>query len=366
MKMKQWAMLALFLLGGVFLLGVAASDEAASAGEELKIGAEERIGEDVHFRGLSFENAGVIDGGLFVAAQNVLVEGTVNGNVFIAGEDVVIGGVIEGDLFVAANRVTITGFVRGSVYTGCQEMVLQSTGEIGRSLYGAGSDLILYGAVDRNAEVYASSLVVKGLVAGDLKYSAKTANIVSGTVKGQISEHTLPSDAERLAQQTGTRIFATVSSLVSALFVWLLLTFVFKETKSKTAGLFRNDWLKSFFLYGLLGMMASFVLSLVLMVSVIGLSFGVILLMVAVSGIYLGGSVFLVTLAGYLGEKFPKLAVGNNILLVAGLALVVSILRMLPFIGGVVSFVVVVGGFGLILGSFLTRQGSSEEHSLIL
>ena len=153
---------------------------------------------------------------------------------------------------------------------------------------------------------------------------------------------------------------------MSALFVWLLLTFVFKETKSKTAGLFRNDWLKSFFLYGLLGMMASFVLSLVLMVSVIGLSFGVILLMVAVSGIYLGGSVFLVTLAGYLGEKFPKLALGNNILLVAGLALVVSILRMLPFIGGVVSFVVVVGGFGLILGSFLTRQGSSEEHSLIL
>lgn len=362
-RLMPWALGVLILIGGVVSLGAA----AAQTGASRTIGSGEVLEEDVLFGGDAFENAGTIRGNLFLAAQNVLVAGTVEGNVFVAGQDVVIGGDVKGDVFVLSGKVTITGYVGGSVYAAAQTLTLQPAAEIGRSLTAAGYLISLYGIVGRDMEIPgAGTLIVKGLVAGDLTYSARTANIVSGTVKGELKSYPVATDAERRMAEASSRIAGTASYLFSTLVVWLLLTFVFREARTKGAAMLKGTPLRVFFLYGILGMGGSFLLGGVLLLTLFGTAFGFLTLLLAGAVTALSSHVFLVVLAGLLGERWPRLAMGNNILLTVLLALGFSTLRWVPVLGGVLLIAAAAGGFGLLLGGLVSGPESGEESSLIL
>lgn len=59
----------------------------------------------------------VIDDDLFIAGQNVRIEGTVYGDVFAAGNQVEVTGTIDGNLFVGSQFFANNGTVNGSVYS---------------------------------------------------------------------------------------------------------------------------------------------------------------------------------------------------------------------------------------------------------
>ena len=135
----------------------------------------------------------VIDDDLFIAGQNVRIEGTVNGDVFAAGNQVEITGTIDGNLFVGSQLFTNKGTVNGSVYSGSYLAVTGPNAYVADNVVGfafavqteAGS------FVGRSAYAFAYQATVSGQVGRDMNFFGSALR-VDGTIdrnlKAQISE----------------------------------------------------------------------------------------------------------------------------------------------------------------------------------
>ena len=365
MKFGRLAVLAILVLGSMFFVGAAKTDEVREI-----IPKGETIAENHFFSGDYFENNGIIDGDLFVSSDDVLINGKINGNLFLLSQnETVINGNVTGDVFVAAaEKVIVTGRIDGNIFAFGKVVSLESRGEIDRDFYAAGEEINIYGAVNRNANIYsASNILVKGIILGDLKYTSRTTNIIGGSVKGETVVHEVArQDADKFMEQTSNRLFSTLSFIFTTLIIWFLLSFIFKETRKKTANLLENKKTKLFFFYGLLGLLVTIGIGIAFLISYIGIPFGLIVFLLMVATLYVSTGVFIVALSDYIGAKYPRFAGGNNILYVVGLSLLISLIKLIPVLGGLTSLIIVIFGYGLIIGSFYHKIEVGEEHNLIL
>lgn len=365
MKFGRLLVLSILLFGSMLLVGAAKTDDL-----EKIIPQGEIIEENLYYSGNYFENNGTIDGSLFVSADDVLLNGVVDGNIFIMSQnEIVINGHIKGDIFIASSeKVIMSGRVDGSVFAFGKEVNLESRGEVNRDVFIVGDNINIYGAINRDANIYyASNLLVKGKILGNLNYTARTTNIIGGSVMGETKVRQVGTkDADRFMEQNSGRLFSTISFIFTTLIIWFLLSFVFKETKKKTASLLINKRSKLFFLYGLLGLLGTIGISIVLLLTYIGIPFALIILLLTGSAIYLSTGVFIIALSDYFGSRYPKTAGGNNILYVVGLAVIYKIIQLIPYFGHLISLIIVILGFGLILGSFYHKEEIENEHNLIL
>ncbi len=79
-----------------------------------------------------------IDNDVFIAMQQVTIDGTVNGDVFVLGNQVAVNGVINGSLFAVGQSVEIGGKVSGAVYSAAISLKLGQSASLQRNLYYAG------------------------------------------------------------------------------------------------------------------------------------------------------------------------------------------------------------------------------------
>ncbi|MDD2371469.1 MAG: polymer-forming cytoskeletal protein [Firmicutes bacterium] len=366
MKFKKAMIIALLMLGSILLVGAAKTNDIT---EEI-IPSGTVIEENHFFTGDKFENNGTIDGSLFVIAQDVLINGDINGNIFILSQnETIINGEVKGDIYIAAtSKISITGRVDGSIFVVSNVVSIESRANINRSLYAVGQEINVYGIIDRNANLYASNnLLVKGVILGDLKYNSQTTNIVEGSVKGQTTVNKVAeNDANKLFETTQSRLFSTISFIFTNLIIWFLLAFVFKDTRKKTSSLLQANKNKLFFLYGLVGLLATVGIGIVFLISYIGIPFGLFVLLLMFGLLYVATGIFIVTLSDIIGSKYPKFAGGNNIIYVIGFSVIYSLIKLVPFISPMISMLVVIFGYGLIIGSFYHKPEEEEEHNLIL
>ncbi len=365
MKLKKAIIVTLLILSSILLVGAAKTDKI----EEI-IPSGKTLEENHFFTGDNFENNGTIDGSLFVIAQDVLINGEVNGNIFVLSQnETVINGVVKGDIYIAATeKISITGRVDGSIFVVSNIASIESRANVSRSLYAVGQEINIYGIIDRDANLYASNnLLVKGVILGDLKYNAKTTNIIEDSVKGQTTIRAVENnDANQFFGNTQGKLFSTISFIFTNLIIWFLLAFVFKETRKKTSSLLLGNKNKLFFLYGLVGLLGTLGVAIAFFISFIGIPFGIIVLLLMLSLLYISIGIFIITLSDIVGSKYPRFAGGNNIIYVVGFSIAYSFIKLIPFIGPIIMMLVVIFGYGLIIGSFYHKGEAEEEHNLIL
>lgn len=116
--------------------------------------------------------AGRINGPLFVAGNNVVINADVEGDVFAAGESITVNGRIDGDLLAAARSIVISGPVAGDVRCGAQDVSFK--GEVGQSLTAAAETVrvIETSRVNGDMLVFAANADLAGSVGGEVMGSA--------------------------------------------------------------------------------------------------------------------------------------------------------------------------------------------------
>jgi cytoskeletal protein CcmA (bactofilin family) len=114
---------------GVVLLAVLLLVPSAWAGETLS-GEEVVIGADE-----------VIEDDLYVAANEVIVEGTIGGDLVAVGNSVTVNGTVEGDLIAAGQSVEVAGQVDDDVRIAGQALLLSEGAFIEDDLIAAGYSL---------------------------------------------------------------------------------------------------------------------------------------------------------------------------------------------------------------------------------
>ena len=347
---RVFTLLTLFVLALLVLVPAAAAYDGRS-GENVVIGKDEVINDDLFAGGSTVTVDGTVNGDLIAAGQTVVINGKVTGNVIATGASVTVNGEVGHDVFAAAAAVTVGPGARigHNAYTTGASVESQAGSLIGGSLLiGAGQGLVsgqitndllagagrlrLEGTVGRDAQLavdtsdtgfsgrswYGPNMppmpyVPAGLtfgpeaqVAGSLEYTSSQTVAGADSVSSQVT-HTLPPQDEQLSrelaqrQTTSSYLFDAVRRLVALLLVGLLIAWLAPRWITGPTEKLRSRPLPSLGL-GLVGLVALPITWLV--------ALGVIILVAVIFGLLsLGALTALTLLAGFSALGLASVAI---------------------------------------------------------
>jgi cytoskeletal protein CcmA (bactofilin family) len=337
-------------------------------GEQLSIGKDERIVNDVYMAGGSVMSAGSINGDLIVAGGNIVITGDIEadliamgGNVNIlsnigddariGGGTIVLNGGIGGDLMIGGGQVTISGSgVEGDVVVGGGNVRIDAPVE-GNIIVGGGN-IYINSLIKGNVEIKAQKITLgkNAVIFGNLTYESseelvrETGSIVKGIVDFRmLAKKMVPSQIFK-AIFSAFILWKFFALLACALVVGLVMRRFSKEIVmlAKRRPLFELG-------RGIIAMMIIPVISILLMVILVGIPFGImgllafiIMMLFAwiITPIIVGSVVF-----HYLSKK--ELEVSWKTILLG--VLLCMLLGSVPFIGGFVQTLLMFVSFGSII-----------------
>ncbi|MFT7184389.1 MAG: hypothetical protein ACI9QC_000731 [Oceanicoccus sp.] len=330
----------------------------------------------------------VIDDDLFIAAEEVVIDGIVNGDVFAAGAKVTVNGVINGDLYVAGAMVDISGTVTDdviaigssitldgaqigdSLITAGEVLSLDSDTTLGGGLIYAGASMDMDAAVERgvlgaSAVTRVSGSVGKNVIIaaaelslhpdtqinGDLKYWADEAlELDDGIVVGNIEfVETYQSEVEEegakfeLMGQIGNEIWSYLAALlVGCVFIAFLPKYYHRVGKEAVSNPLMSV------VYGLLVLFGMPFAGMLLIFTIIGLPLGLMVLAKYFIVLYLGkifvAAVFTAALIKW--GNWKTLKKSNEYLVFAGILLAYIVLRNIPYVGGIIEIIALLIAWG--------------------
>lgn len=307
----------------------------------------------------------VVNDNYITAGNSVSVNGTVNGDVIVAGNEVEITSNINGNVFAAASVITISGKVSKDVFAFAGTVKISKDSVINGDLIIGAGNVIIAGEIKGNLKVSSGSTTINGkiakdvknfsnsltlesssLIAGNLTYSSnKEIKIDNGAQvlgkteqkqidnKGQITKN-LPVFGS-IAKVTGS-----LFSLLSMLLIGIILLTVFSKKLEDISKNIQNKFWMSLGV-GFLTLVVVPIALMIIFSTIIGIPLTMIILAIYVLSIYLA-------------KVFVALALGNMIVhnrwsaiwaLTLGLILL-TIFELIPFIGGFVSFLILLVGLG--------------------
>lgn len=337
-------------------------DDVYIAGDEIVISGE--VTGDVLGAGRSIRLTGSTGQSFFAGAQDVTIDGTVGHSARVGAQDLVVSGTITQDLLGAGQSVTVEteGQIGRDLWAGGQNLTV--AGNVARDIRGGVQDLTISGTVGGNVEVDADSVTLEdgARIAGDLIYTSNSeADIDPGAeVTGEVVRRepkAAPADDRNPVVDT---ILEFIRGVAGSFALGLVLLWLFPDLLPLLARTMRTAIGPSLGI----GLAALFVVPIVALVAfIIALVLGAfgalpvllmvvyaLLLILAKTAVgYLIGSMILKqvddpAVRRPLVDSLKALAIGVTIL---------TVLMLVPFIGGLVGFVTGVLTLGAAIVAFV-------------
>ena len=289
-----------------------------------------------------------IDENLDAFGGTIVVHGTVDGDLSAFGGDVLVTGEVTGDVSAFAGNVRIAGSVGGNVEATGGNVYLDPRAEVGGSLSAAAGNVVVAGTVGGNAELAGGTVTLAetATIDGNVEYAVGEDGEFTdqgATVGGTITrtEDLAPGPFEE--PLVPGWIFGVYGFFVNLLLGAVLLL-VFPRFSGSVAARVGDDPLRT----GAIGLIALVAIPLVLfalLITIIGIP-------LALAGALLFGLLL------WVGLVYGRFAVGVWLLslvdvenrwlgLLVGLV-VLGLVAAIPWLGGLVDFVVLLLGLGAV------------------
>ncbi|HSX41452.1 MAG TPA: polymer-forming cytoskeletal protein [Candidatus Saccharimonadales bacterium] len=362
----------LAIIGLLGLGGVAYAQVMSSESNYLPSGKV--VDDDLYVSGQSIEIDGTVNGDVYAAGSSVNIKGTVNGDVIAAGQDVVIGGTVKGSVRAAGSNVRLIGHAGGSASLAGQTVTVERSADIeggaqvagstvniqsriGRGLVGGGSLFTIDSNIGKDASISAGTLNLSPTtrIGGNLVYSSDKFNKSDGaTIAGETKEMKEPKHGQENAGKDTA--FGALYGLIALLAAGSLLLWLAPHATAGVAEVVTKQPVGAFG-WGVLVMLLSLPVLVVLLISFIGIPLALI------SGVVLAAAL-------YLAKYLVALSVGNVLRNRAGWKanayadaliglIVLTLVELIPVLGGLVKLTVALIGIGGILLYVRLRRGHS-------
>lgn len=346
------------------------SDESANQEEvveETPEEEEEMLQSDLYLFQTTIDYSRIVDGNAYIMGNDVTLSSIVGGDVFILGNNVTIteDSVIYGNLYVLGNNVTLNGFVYGGdLYAACSELTIAENAGIKRDIRVTASKITFNGGTGRNVFIAAGEIEVgeNAQIYGDFNYSSRDAiQVPSGVVQGTINYSEFNVDVEEDTNPVLSYIMDFVYTLVYTLAILGVMILVAPKFLNKLENVESKKILPACG-FGLLAVILPIPVAILLCLTYIGAPIGLALIAVwALLVFILAIPVATITIAGFVANKIPALHKAHNLCAVVLTTLALWALELIPFVGGIISFLVCIFGLGLILKNILRNRKNVEE-----
>ena len=325
---------------------------------------------DVYLTGDNVTVDYIVDGNLFVIANTVTINSKIGGDAFIMANNINVSeqAYIFNNLFAMANSIDIKGVVY-DVYALAQNFTV-SNGYIYRDAKLCCNTININGAIGRNAFVSCSNINFntdgndKGIIYGNLTYSAPSElsfdkNIVNGNVTYKAPK---VSPEKSVREIVASYILDLGAFLAFVIIIWLVCLWVapkFLNDTNKFVGKKTLNVLGT----GLFTLIAVPIACIILLL--LQLTAGISLLTVAIYilALIVAKSIFTIVANNYLCSK---LNINKNtgifgMLIVSGV--IVWVISELPYVGGIVSFIISVLGLGVLVSAILPKKAKKASDT---
>ena len=124
-------------------------------------------GRNIYLAGGQVRTASAVEGDLFAAGGRVIVDQPVRGDAALAGGSVDVRAAVGDDLRVAAGSVSIESSVGGELFASAGSITLTPTARVGNAASLFAGSVTIDGKIDGPLKVYAQKIVLNGQVSGD-------------------------------------------------------------------------------------------------------------------------------------------------------------------------------------------------------
>ena len=325
---------------------------------------------DVYLMGDNVTIDYVVDGNLFVMADTVIINSKIGGDAFIMAKTINVGdqAYIFSNLFAMANSIDIKGVVY-DVYALSQNFTV-SNGYIYRDAKLCCNTININGVIGRNAFVSCSNINFntdendKGIIYGDLTYSTPSElsfdkNIVNGNVTYKAPKVSPEKSVREIVASYISDLGAFLAFVIIIWLVCLWLAPKFLNDTNKFVGKKTLNVLGT----GLLTLIVLPIACIILLL--LQLTAGISLLTVAIYilALIVAKSIFTIVANNYLCSK---LNINKNtgifgMLIVSGV--IVWVISELPYVGGIVSFIISVLGLGVLVSAILPKKAKKASDT---
>ena len=296
-----------------------------------------------------------VDGDLMIAGKEVKITSDINGDAYVGGGQVEIKGNINGNLIVAGGTVKISGKVLKNLIMAGGQVVVDDSAKIGGYVLAGGRKIDLLGNFSGPVKIGAESLVIgeKVVINGNLEANVSKSEVSSTakiTGEKNIKIYEVKKTETRKTQANQLKQFAYVGKTVSFLGELLILLILIKLFGQKIKKINLKDSLWSNIGLGLVVLIVVPILTLILMVTVVAIPLSVIIFVTYLIVLYLSEMVVSILAGNFMAEKgYLKI---NNYYLRGGVGLLLlTLVGLIPFVGGLVKFIVLLLGVGVIFRS---------------
>ncbi len=354
---------------------------------------DEVVDKDYFATGDVVEILGTVNGDVYTAGGQVTVDGTVNGDLLVAGGDIRIRGTVTQDVRTAGGQIRIDGDIgRNVTALGGNVDITESANIEGNLVTGTGN-LIIDGSIGGDVTAGTGTLTISGNVGGDVQAGVGQFRVTSqGNVDGNVTywseeEATISDDSvvggevtkndpkktvglkdtENLQNElaSASRKFASfvrIISFLAALLIGLVMVKLYPKYMMNTSkAISKMPW--RVLAVGIVLLITIPILSVLLLVTLVGIPTALILMATYVIYLYLAK----IYIAYWIGEILLKKAdkkVSAGWVMFLGL-IVYYLITFIPILGGLITLFTLFFGVGAAAIACREAYNSAKEKNII-
>lgn len=367
--------------------------------EQINVTEEETSGTtDVTTDTTEPEEEEIHEGDLYIFDDTVNMDKLVDGNVYIIGKDVTITGQIAGNLFVIADNLTIgddtssssyNGYVFYNIYALASKATLKSScydlyiagGDITvdssfylyRDLKIAATNANVFATIGRNVDAEVGTLNLKkddtsyASIYGDLNYSSVSEldkETLENCVYGATNySHSSDNEIDTSVVETatiGSHASNIVGKLIFTIFVWLIVLWLAPKFFEKAPNLITGKPLQTLGT-GLLTLIVVPIICFMILIFIITAPISIIGFILYAIAISIAFSLVCIAVTYLLKNKLNLNKWYKILGVLILIRIVLYILKLIPFVGPLVSFITLILGLGLFICSFFKTNSKKAD-----
>ena len=342
MKRNLKIILLIVIMAGLMILPVhAKGDSNFQAGDNLNV--KESINATSFIAGNNIEVTSKIDGAGFIAGNNLKLSSKQD-ILFAAGNVINVENVETKDAFIAGSSITITESEIRDLYVAGDSIRIDS--DIKRNAYLGGNSITINGTINGNANISAENIEIgkDAIINGTLTYDEdSTIHIEEGAQVGK-TEIVKNNNTVKVEVNPASIILEKLFSYVTMLVTGLVLIVLNQKVMKKIAKMKSDSGtIAKMVGFGFLFLIITPIVSIILLCTIIGIPLSIISLLLYGILIYLS----IIPTSYYLGNILLKEKMENEHFIFTVSLLIIYLLKMIPVIGGLISFLSLCLGLGI-------------------
>lgn len=316
----------------------------------------------------NIEISEIVDGNVFAYGNSVKITGEIYGNLFVFANslDIAKEAIIHGSVFTYATDITVSGIV-SDIYAMSNNFSLKGNAILARNLYLNSGNVSLSGQISRDAFINTDNLSFenndKTIIEGNLNYTSKQeAQIPENSIGGTVNYTPIKTNTENLIL---SKIYSILTALVFSFAIIMLSIWIAPNFKDRACEIISKKGFKAFGI-GLLVFFGTIIASFMLLISTYGFgaSIAVFAIVLLILCLVISNTVFSTAIGKLLANKFnftPNIAF---VVLALATVLVIELVKLIPYIGGPITFITAIIGFGILcINAYKRKDLINKENN---